>query len=267
MVMETVAAMKNKPSSRGWDRTFSTGNCYFVGNSSSRTWRISSIFGGSESRVPSGERSGSKSYSETIHDIKHTPSVIQLREPTSLLRPSETQTEHETVEIIVTKLLLSSYYDIVRKNIQDLVPKAIMHFLVNHTKRDLLTTFIQKLYRENLFEEMLQERDEVAVKRKRTQEMFHVLKQAVQTLEEVESEVSSRNSSLSSGTDTATSFSRIPGISSHSVSNGIRSSYTSSSKNPRSRRLFYSGEQPSSISSNGEFQFLGGEFGYSTLET
>lgn len=40
-------------------------------------------------------------------------------------------TEQEAVEILVTKLLLKSYYDVVRKNVQDLVPKSIMHFLVN----------------------------------------------------------------------------------------------------------------------------------------
>ena len=51
-------------------------------------------------------------------------------QPPSILRPVET-TENETVEIVVTKLLLESYYDIVRKNVQDLVPKAIMHFLVS----------------------------------------------------------------------------------------------------------------------------------------
>jgi len=47
------------------------------------------------------------------------------------LKPSENQTEQEAVEIAITKLLLKSYYDIVRKNIEDSVPKAIMHFLVN----------------------------------------------------------------------------------------------------------------------------------------
>jgi hypothetical protein len=69
------------------------------------------------------------------------------------LRPSEAQTDDELIEITVTKLLLRSYYDIVRKNIQDVVPKAIMHFLVNNSKREFHSVFIKKLYRENLFEE------------------------------------------------------------------------------------------------------------------
>lgn len=47
-----------------------------------------------------------------------------------MLRANDTQTEQEYVEIAVTRLLLKSYYDIVRKNIQDSIPKAIMHFLV-----------------------------------------------------------------------------------------------------------------------------------------
>jgi replication fork clamp-binding protein CrfC len=38
--------------------------------------------------------------------------------------------EHDAIEISITKSLIKSYYDIVRKNIQDAVPKAIMHFLV-----------------------------------------------------------------------------------------------------------------------------------------
>lgn len=39
--------------------------------------------------------------------------------------------EQEAIAIAVTKLLLGSYYVIVRKNIEDIVPKAIMHFLVS----------------------------------------------------------------------------------------------------------------------------------------
>ncbi|KAI7997398.1 Dynamin-related protein 3A [Camellia lanceoleosa] len=191
-----------------------------VGNSSTKTWGIPSMF---VSRASSAESSANRSLDETVSDrsldetvsdMERMPSVIQLRELPAILRPSEAQTDNEAVEIIVTKLLLSSYYDIVRKNIQDFVPKAIMHFLVNHTKTDLLNTFIQKLYRESLFEEMLQEEDYIVMKRKQTREVYHVLQQAVQTLDEVEADVSSRGSSL--GAAAATSgLPRISGLSSN----------------------------------------------------
>lgn len=47
-----------------------------------------------------------------------------------MLRPLESHSEQEAIEITATKLLLRSYYGIVRKSVQDYVPKAIMHFLV-----------------------------------------------------------------------------------------------------------------------------------------
>ncbi|KAF8377400.1 hypothetical protein HHK36_030777 [Tetracentron sinense] len=97
---------------------------------------------------------------------------IGADQPPTILRPSETHSEQETIEIAVTKLLLRSYYDIVRKNIEDSVPKAIMHFLVS-----ILYIWSNKLL-DNLFEEMLKEPDEVALKRKRTRETLRVLQQA-----------------------------------------------------------------------------------------
>lgn len=60
----------------------------------------------------------------------HTVCFTSLKPPT-VLRPSETHSEQQAVEIQITKLLLKSYYDIVRKNIEDSVPKAIMHFLAS----------------------------------------------------------------------------------------------------------------------------------------
>ncbi|CDP18852.1 unnamed protein product [Coffea canephora] len=168
-----------------------------IGNSTTRTWGISSIFG---SRSTSGETSSSREPGKTMHDINQAPSIIHLTEPPSLLRPLERGTEYQT-EIIVMKLLLQSYYDIVRKNVQDLVPKAIMHFLVNDIRRDLLGIFIKKLYRESLFEELLQEHDDDVMKRKQTGEMFLILQQAIQTLGKVVADVSS--TTPSSDTDDA----------------------------------------------------------------
>ncbi|XP_010268466.1 PREDICTED: dynamin-related protein 3A-like isoform X2 [Nelumbo nucifera] len=214
------------------------------GNSTGRTSGISSLFGGSESRISSGGSSSSKSFGEPMHDVVHLPTTVQLREPPALLRLSGVHTEQQELEIIVIKLLLRSYYDIVRKKIQDFVPKAIMHFLVNHTKRNLLSTFIQKLYRENLFEEMLHVQDDTVVKRKRTREMFQVLQQAVQTLEEVDSEVTSRSSISSSSIDTATGLPKIQGLSSpiYTTSNSDISSHTPSLNSFKSHRLLHSWE-------------------------
>ncbi|KAL5785924.1 hypothetical protein ACOSQ2_008316 [Xanthoceras sorbifolium] len=219
-------------------------------NSSSRSWGISSIFGSKEQN--SGESPASKILKETPHNMEQLPSVIQLKEPPSILRSLET-TEREAVEIIVTKLMLQSYHDIVRKNIQDLVPKAIMHYLVNHTKRNLHNTFIRKLYRENHIEELLEEQEDVDTNRKRALEVLSVLQQAVQTLDEVESDVSAKNSNSISGLNTAES-SRISPSSPfpQSRTNGESMSlYELSSPKPKSRRLLYPEEQLHPLNSNG----------------
>ncbi|XP_062163832.1 dynamin-related protein 3B-like isoform X2 [Alnus glutinosa] len=221
------------------------------GSNATKTWGITSMFG---SRASSGKSQASRSLGETVSFMEQIPSTIQLREPPSTLRPLE-MTEHDAVIIIATKLLLRSYYDIVRKNIQDLVPKAIMHFLVNHTKRNLHSTFIQKLYRDDLFEELLQEPDEVVVKRKQTHQVYNVLQKAIQTLEEVESDVLPQSSNLRLGPDTTTGLLKTPDISSsslHSTNNSdSRSSYIPSFTSSSARRLFPSEEQSSAVNSNG----------------
>ncbi|KAJ9705625.1 hypothetical protein PVL29_003611 [Vitis rotundifolia] len=117
------------------------------GSTTGSSWGISSIFGGSDNRVSAKEISTNKTYSEPVQSLDHSISMIHLKEPPTILKPSESHSEQEAIEISVTKLLLRSYYDIVRKNIEDAVPKAIMHFLVNHTKRELHNVFIRKLYR------------------------------------------------------------------------------------------------------------------------
>ncbi|CAN4107895.1 unnamed protein product [Withania somnifera] len=207
------------------------------GSNVGSSWGISSIFGGSDNRPSLKDNFISKPFSDPVQNMDHVFSTIHLREPPSVLKPSETRSDQETIEIAITKLLLRSYYDVVRKNVEDSVPKAIMHFLVNHTKRDLHNVFIKKLYRENLLEEMLQEPDEIAMKRKRTRETLRVLQQAFKTLEELPLDAETVERGYSSGTD-LTGLPKIHGLptsSMYTTSSGSTDSYTGSPKNSRMR--------------------------------
>ncbi|KAM3291540.1 dynamin-related protein 3B isoform X1 [Capsicum chacoense] len=214
------------------------------GSNVGSSWRISSIFGGSNNRPSVKDNFISKQFSDPVQSIDYTFSMIHLREPPSVLRPSETHSDQEAVVIAITRLLLRSYYDIVRKNIEDLIPKAIMHFLVNQTKRDLHNVFIKKLYRENLLEEMLQEPDEIATKRKRTRETLRVLQQAFKTLEELplDAETVERGYSLSTDPTGLPKIHGLPTSSMYATSNGSTDSYTGSPKNSRLRNASHSGE-------------------------
>ncbi|KAK5830277.1 dynamin-related protein 3A-like [Gossypium arboreum] len=235
-VLNGVSNQGNHPQSNN-GRPILTG-----GSLSTRSWGISSIFG---SKASSRGTAAIESPEETLHDVENMSSTIQLREPPSILRPLE-MLENEATEIIITRILVKSYFDIVRKNIQDLVPKAIMHFLVNHTKRNLHNTLIQILYREILFEELLQEQDEVVARRKHAKEVLHVLRQAVKTLNEVESDVEFQHRTTNLGTDAS------PGLpNSPEITNGKRSSSCMlSSSKPRARKLLFPEEPPLSFSSN-----------------
>ncbi|PPR90701.1 hypothetical protein GOBAR_AA29990 [Gossypium barbadense] len=219
-----------------------------TGSTSGLTWGISSIFGSSDNRSSVKESLTNKPYTEPAQNMEHAFSMIHLKEPPSLLRPSECS-ETEAIEIAITKLLLGSYYDIVRKNIEDSVPKAIMHFLVNHSKRELHNVFIRKLYRENLFEEMLQEPDEIAAKRKRTRETLRVLQQAFRTLDELplEAETVERGYSLGSDLTGLPKIHGLPTSSMYSTSSGSNDSYAASPKHTKSRKSSHSGELQSHL--------------------
>ncbi|GAY67600.1 hypothetical protein CUMW_257820 [Citrus unshiu] len=226
-----------------------------AGNTSGSSWGISSIFGGSDNRVSAGKESvTNKPFSEPVQNMEHAFAMIHLREPPTILRPSESHSEQENVEIAVTKLLLRSYYDIVRKNIEDSIPKAVMHFLVNHTKRELHNVFIKKLYRENLFEEMLQEPEEVAMKRKRTRDTLRVLQQAFRTLDELPLEADSveRGYNMSADPTGLPKIHGLPTSSMYTTSSGSNDSYTASPKNPKSRKSSHSGELQSHLFSNAD---------------
>jgi dynamin 1-like protein len=73
--------------------------------------------------------------------------------------------------------LIRSYFLIVRKNIQDSVPKAIMHFLVNFVKDQLQSELVASLYKTSTHEhdELLDESGQIAQRRKDAQEMLEVI--------------------------------------------------------------------------------------------
>ncbi|XP_073117225.1 dynamin-related protein 3A isoform X3 [Elaeis guineensis] len=128
---------------------------------------------------------------------------------------------------------------------------------VNHTKRELHNVFIRKLYRENLFEDMLREPDDITAKRKRIRETLRVLQQAYRTLDEIPLEAETVEKGYILDTD-GTGLPKIHGLpSSFYTSNDYSTSYAASPKNPRSRKSAHSGEQPSPLYSNADANGLG----------
>ena len=105
--------------------------------------------------------------------------------PETMRRVGASPSERERIETEIIKSLISSYFDIVRKNWMDLVPKACMHFMVKHAKENMQNELVSKLYKEDLLSEVMRETPEVAQRRQEIQEMRTLLHRALEIVNEV----------------------------------------------------------------------------------
>ncbi|KAJ7355620.1 Dynamin central region-domain-containing protein [Mycena albidolilacea] len=94
-------------------------------------------------------------------------------------------TLREEMETSLIRSLIASYFGIVRQSIQDLVPKAIMHFLVNHTSYHVQNRLVASLYKPELFQEMLHEDEGLVSERTRVKALLDAYKEAFKTLSDV----------------------------------------------------------------------------------
>uniref|UniRef100_A0A4W5QA64 Dynamin-1-like protein n=1 Tax=Hucho hucho TaxID=62062 RepID=A0A4W5QA64_9TELE len=85
----------------------------------------------------------------------------------------------------VIERLIKSYFLIVRKNIQDSVPKAVMHFLVNHVKDSLQSELVGQLYKAGLLDDLLTESEDMAQRRNEAADMLKALQKASQVIAEI----------------------------------------------------------------------------------
>ena len=94
-------------------------------------------------------------------------------------------TEREALETELIRRLISSYFNIVRESIQDQVPKAVMHLLVNHSKDVVQNRLVSELYKEELFNEMLYEDDGIKAEREKCERLLGTYKEAARIIGEV----------------------------------------------------------------------------------
>merc|ERR1712137_822917 len=101
------------------------------------------------------------------------------------IKASVPTNKKEKFETEIIQNLLSSYFDIVRKNVGDSVPKSVMFFLVNTSKDSIQNELVRCLYKEELFDELLEENPLIASKRKACKAMLAALKHANEVLMEL----------------------------------------------------------------------------------
>ena len=79
-------------------------------------------------------------------DPPPTPGSL-LRPPPPVLVVDDGPSEQDGIEVEVTRMLVDSYFRIVRSTLQDMVPKVVMQFLVGNITRELHQHLVQTLYR------------------------------------------------------------------------------------------------------------------------
>lgn len=94
-------------------------------------------------------------------------------------------TTREEMEINLIRSLIVSYFSIVRESIEDLVPKAIMHLLVNHSAQQVQNRLVSALYKPALFGELLNEDAALVAERARVKALLDAYRDAFKTLSEI----------------------------------------------------------------------------------
>lgn len=101
-----------------------------------------------------------------------------------MVNEHEIDRNQKTIRLLFLERLIRCYFLIVRKNIQDTVPKAVMHFLVNFIKDHLQSELVALLYKTSN-DELLSESSHIAQRRQEAQEMLEALQKANQIISEV----------------------------------------------------------------------------------
>ena len=113
--------------------------------------------------------------STTELDLHYSPG-----DPSSSVPINRQQFDCELIE-----KLIHSYFVIVRQSIQDSVPKAVMHCLVNFVKDDLQHRLVSELYRTESYDALMDESEEVFTRRREIGEMVRALQKAAEILSEI----------------------------------------------------------------------------------
>ncbi|XP_062545830.1 dynamin-1-like protein [Armigeres subalbatus] len=119
------------------------------------------------------------------HGVLSPTKAVNLLPDVPINNSSRKLTDKEQKDCDVIERLIKSYFYIIRKSIQDSVPKAIMHFLVNFVKDNLQSELVTHLYKSDSANELLNESDHISIRRKEASDMLKALTRANHIISEI----------------------------------------------------------------------------------
>lgn len=156
---------------------------------------ISPLFGGAKVPVqPSkSSTSGVSGGSSSVGNISGLNSFVSASEggesdwalESGATNPSTRMVNRQQFDCELIEKLITSYFLIVRKSIQDSIPKAVMHCLVNYVKEELQSELVSELYRTESYDELMEEAPEMIARRREVSEMVQALQKASEILNEI----------------------------------------------------------------------------------
>ncbi|KAK3995038.1 Dynamin central region-domain-containing protein [Cladorrhinum sp. PSN332] len=137
--------------------------------------------------VASGDGdSGNSGFFGSFFAAKNKKKAAAMEPPPPTLKASGTLSEREGIEVEVIKLLISSYFNIVKRTMIDMVPKAIMLNLVSFTKDEMQKELLENMYRASELDDLLKESDYTLRRRKECQQMVESLSRASEIVSQVQ---------------------------------------------------------------------------------
>ncbi|KAJ6587354.1 Dynamin central region-domain-containing protein [Mycena sp. CBHHK59/15] len=103
------------------------------------------------------------------------PPPSTMEPPPAVIRPQAALNAPETMETETIKLLIHSYFNIVKREMIDMVPKAISLTLVGHATKNLQRELLQELYKPEEIDELLKESEAVVARRREVTDMMLAL--------------------------------------------------------------------------------------------
>ena len=143
---------------------------------------------------------GNSGFFGSFFAAKNKKKAAAMEPPPPMLKASGNLSERENIEVEVIsmclvfhsfsilkhhsmanpliELLISSYFNIVKRTMIDMVPKAIMLNLVQFTKDDMQKELLENMYRTDTLDDLLKESDFTVRRRKECQDMVSSLSRA-----------------------------------------------------------------------------------------
>lgn len=135
--------------------------------------------------LPQPKEEGANGFFGGFFSSKNKKRLQSMEAPPPVLRATGSMTERETMETEVIKLLISSYYNIVKRTVADVVPKAIMLKLIERSKEEIQKELLEKLYNSPDLADLVKENELTVQKRKECLKMVDVLKNASEIVSSV----------------------------------------------------------------------------------